>query len=1297
MTGFKAYLAYGLKKIWTLIALLLVLSAVAISLLRFSLPYLDKNKHLVENYISDNYNANLRIASISAEWGDHGPSLVLNDVTLQDSTSSALELNITRVFVELNFWESIQSFSVQSNQFELNGVSMIVNTHLLDDSSRGDQNAITVVNKLFLERLQRFSVSDSRLTINTELNSQSYDLRTVSWINQGQRHQAVGQLRVSELANNSASFVLDLYGEANALEGTFYARGDDLDFAPWFNELTSEQQTLLESRGNFSLWAAISDGQLSDLQVQLSPSQFKWQSQDESVLTTNVESGAIVAVPDSRGWLFNINDLVLSANDQSMITSFAGHLDQSGTVHLALIGDISLTPLVELMPLMMTYAQTESLQELAVNGRLTQLQLQGREQGISLRARLDELSWQPIGVLPGLDNLQAEFTWYKNQGRIHLHTENAVMDSSNLLDDSLAVEAFDASLYLYQDNADTSWYLFSDDIAFKSNKVEFTQQFRYQFKQQDLSLLTQISSLPVARVPELFPVYYMGINTKSYLTRALENQDTAKNASVNSASVLWRGQLDDFPFNENQGVFQASVDITAADFVFSPQWPTLTDLDINLLFENDRLLMRSPSSKLKDIELSRLEAEIPSLSEAQSLQIGALATGSGKQLADLMLDSQMADTLGALLSRELIIDGALKTDLALLIPLDGGQVKASGTVSLQHNVITFPSVALALQQASGGITFINDKVHVTDLDAELFGQPVQISMRGQLDAQAGDNESSLAGEVYRSKIGITGRWDMTQIIDTYYPVLAPYVGGETDMAVRLELLEGGGNFTYELTANANFDGVATDLPAPFAEESLGPVKITAKGDRTATVLKVTSTSGIFFDGVLPHKELVFSRAHLALGEESVSSMGLGFSIAADVEQLDMNGWANFIDAIVSDISDNQNSIIGVPDRVFVTANELLVGARKLTNARAQAKQRDNDWSIDLTAKQAQLELYIDDEWQTRGIDLNAQFVRFEEFSIAEKSTEQWQIEQLPPLRLRCEDCQFGRFKLGEVTVDGMPTERGYEFAQVIFSSPDGELRATGEWDTNTTQFTGVVTSDDFGRLLQSAQIESGIKDSEANFAFELAWAGQPWTVSLDKVQGEIDWELTDGYITELSDKGSRIFTLFSLNSLVRKLSLDFRDVFAQGFFYDDIKGSIQIAQGKAYTDDTVVDGGAGEITIDGYTDLVSNELNYHVSFTPNVTGNLPILVYFMANPPTALAALALDQMLTSAKVISNVNYAVTGTLDEPQVQEIGRDSTEIELPARVPPADDESGPEGQGQEEFKLPEPVSVETRELDG
>jgi uncharacterized protein YhdP len=164
----------------------------------------------------------------------------------------------------------------------------------------------------------------------------------------------------------------------------------------------------------------------------------------------------------------------------------------------------------------------------------------------------------------------------------------------------------------------------------------------------------------------------------------------------------------------------------------------------------------------------------------------------------------------------------------------------------------------------------------------------------------------------------------------------------------------------------------------------------------------------------------------------------------------------------------------------------------------------------------------------------------------------------------------------------------------------------------------------------------------------------------------MEWELSDGYLTQVSDKGSRIFTLFSLNSLVRKLSLDFRDVFAQGFFYDDITGTLAFEKGRATTQDTLVDGGAGEIEIVGYTQLNTEELNYNISFTPNVTGNLPFLVYFLANPPTAMAALALDQMLTSAKVISNINYRVTGTFDDPVVTEVGRDSKDIALPASNP-------------------------------
>ena len=127
-------------------------------------------------------------------------------------------------------------------------------------------------------------------------------------------------------------------------------------------------------------------------------------------------------------------------------------------------------------------------------------------------------------------------------------------------------------------------------------------------------------------------------------------------------------------------------------------------------------------------------------------------------------------------------------------------------------------------------------------------------------------------------------------------------------------------------------------------------------------------------------------------------------------------------------------------------------------------------------------------------------------------------------------------------------------------------------------------------------------------------------------------------------------------------------MFAKGFFYDDMSGTVQIADGRAFTQDTEIDGGAGEIEINGYTELDTGKLNYNVSFAPNVTGNLPFLVYFLATPPTALAALALDQVLTSAKVISNVNYKVKGPISEPQFDEVERNSKDISLPANNVPA-----------------------------
>ena len=115
-------------------------------------------------------------------------------------------------------------------------------------------------------------------------------------------------------------------------------------------------------------------------------------------------------------------------------------------------------------------------------------------------------------------------------------------------------------------------------------------------------------------------------------------------------------------------------------------------------------------------------------------------------------------------------------------------------------------------------------------------------------------------------------------------------------------------------------------------------------------------------------------------------------------------------------------------------------------------------------------------------------------------------------------------------------------------------------------------------------------------------------------------------------------------------------------FFTDLTGSVQIENGVATTEDARLLGSAGDMDIRGWTNMKTGELNYNLTYAPKVTSSLPIILAWMVNPPSGLAALFIDKVLHDAKVISRLRYQVTGTIDEPVVEEIERDSRPVDLP-----------------------------------
>ncbi|WP_353369959.1 YhdP family protein [Aliiglaciecola sp. NS0011-25] len=1258
------YAAYVVRKLWTLAAVLLVLVAVSLSVIRFSLPYMDDHKHRIESWLSNRYGINLTIGQLSANWAKSGPSLILKDIKLQQDEQSPIGLEIEDTQIEIDFWGTIVARQIQSRRFELSGLALSVNLARIQ-SSESEFPVVDALEDLFLQQLQRFSISNSVIDVTTRYDQQLIQIQQLSWLNKDDRHQGSGLLRVVELANNSTTFSLDLVGNKDNLSGTFYARGEELDMSPWLNQLIRTQNQLTQSRGNFTFWAELKENRIENVQMMLNKSEFSWTS-PESQVDAAIVGGSIRGVPDEQGWLINIDDLILESRQQSLLTSWTGHIGRNGLTHFQTTTPVNIRTLLPVLPLAFDKEAIDFIEQLKPNARIDDLAIVFGKQ-FSASANFSKVSWNQVDGVPGVTNVAGSFRMFDNLAKLSISGAEGEFLADNTLDKNLSYQSIDFDVFL--DWQPRGVVVDIPNFSLQGSDLNLDLQMAFDSKDKQLDLIANIGELSVEQAKNLFPDHYMGPETKAYLQGAMRSGELA------STNVLWQGSLSQFPFANHQGIFQISIDVNDSEFKFAPDWPALTDLDVDLLFENKSLAMLAHKGKLKNVALSQLSAEIPELSNGAVLNIDANVSAQSADINELILDSFLANSLGTVLTEGVNVSGKLQTKLDLHIPLSGNNVMAKGRVSLNGNPVYLPSLNLNFKNMVGEVSFANEKVNFNGLKGELFEQKITANFDGYSDPNG----------AYKADIEIQGDWELQPLLRDHQPSMNKYLAGHSAWQANTQLTLHKDTYAYEFELVSNLQGVTSSLPAPFSKSSEQEKQlfVTGNGDNQASNFSLSLGDSISFEGVLPHETMQFSRAHLSIGESETLAMGLGFSISAKVKDTDFDAWYQAISTLISDLpSGNDRPILTAPQRVYVNAETMIVAGQKINQLELVAKHSSDDWLLEFNADQIRAKVTLYDDWLNRGVDIKADFIDLAQWHEGEESaiSQAPMLQNLPPVSFDCKSCKLFGNDLGKVDFSLSRAPTGMQIDNLRFNNSNGILYASGDWfiseQGSSTDLKGELSSPDFGALLKGFGFDSGIKDSKANFKFNLNWQDAPHKFSLSSLGGNIDWRLTDGYLSDVSDKGSRIFSILSLQSLVRKLSLDFRDVFAKGFFYDKMGGSMQIVDGKAETQDVVIDGAAGEMLIAGYTDLSTKELNYRIEFTPNVTSSLPLLVYWMVNPATAIAALAIDQVLTEAKVISNVKYSVTGTLDEPILTELDRKSKEVALPARNTPIelDDEDIP-----------------------
>ncbi|MDU0353107.1 AsmA-like C-terminal region-containing protein [Paraglaciecola aquimarina] len=408
---------------------------------------------------------------------------------------------------------------------------------------------------------------------------------------------------------------------------------------------------------------------------------------------------------------------------------------------------------------------------------------------------------------------------------------------------------------------------------------------------------------------------------------------------------------------------------------------------------------------------------------------------------------------------------------------------------------------------------------------------------------------------------------MTPLLTTYHPTLVPYLTGNSTWNGQIDLTILNEGFSYSAKINSELTDVSSTLPAPFAKdkEQTLPLQVISQGNQRASSVQINLGEAIEFNGNFPHQDMQFSRAHLAIGDAELVGMGLGFSISANLPELDVTQWYQVLDSLITDIPATEEPLLlEAPKRIFINADTVLLGGQRLTDLDMVAKNTSDSWLLDVNAKQTRMEVAIYKDWLGKGININADFIQLAEWVSDDAEQDDLfapSYQSLPPISFSCARCSYLENDLGKIDIKLSRASTGMRIDNIRLKNSDGLINAEGDWflanGKSSTRLIGEFSSSDFGAFLTGFNFNSGIKDSEASSNFDLSWQKAPYEFNFETLNGDVDWHLSDGYLTEVTDKGSRIFSLLSLESLVRKLTLDFRDVFAKGFFYDKIDGSLE--------------------------------------------------------------------------------------------------------------------------------------------
>ncbi len=1246
-------------------AALVVIAALLVSGLRIALPHLDAWRPEILNKIESATGMPVEASQLSASWQNFGPTLEAHDIRAELKDGG--EFSVKRVTLALDVWQSLLHMRWQFRDLTFWQLRFRTNTPITSGGS-DDSLEASHISDLFLRQFDHFDLRDSEVSFLTPSGQRAeLAIPQLTWLNDPRRHRAEGLVSLSSLTGQHGVMQvrMDLRDDEGLLSnGRVWLQADDIDLKPWLGKWMQDNIALETAQFSLEGWMTIDKGDVTGGDVWLKQGGASWLGEKQTH-TLSVNNLTAHITRENPGWQFSIPDTRITMDGKpwpsgALTLAWIPEQDVGGkdnkrsdelrirASNLELAGLEGIRPLAAKLSPALGDVWRSTQPSGKINTLALDIPLQAADK-TRFQASWSDLAWKQWKLLPGAEHFSGTLSGSVENGLLTASMKQAKMPYETVF--RAPLEIADGQATISWLNNDKGFQLDGRNIDVKAKAVHARGGFRYLQPANDepwLGILAGISTDDGSQAWRYFPENLMGKDLVDYLSGAIQGGE------ADNATLVYGGNPQLFPYKHNEGQFEVLVPLRNAKFAFQPDWPALTNLDIELDFINDGLWMKTDDVNLGGVRASNLTAVIPDYSK-EKLLIDADIKGPGKAVGPYFDETPLKDSLGATL-QELQLDGDVNARLHLDIPLNGELVTAKGEVTLRNNSLFIKPLDSTLKNLSGKFSFINGDLQSEPLTASWFNQPLNVDFSTKEGAKA-----------YQVAVNLNGNWQPAKtgvLPKAVNEALSGSVAWDGKVGIELPYHAGA---TYNVELNGDLKNVSSHLPSPLAKPAGEPLPVNVKVDGNLNSFELTGQAGAdnhFNSRWLLGQKLTLDRAIWAADSKTLPP--LPEQSGVELNMPPMNG-AEWLALFQKGAAESVGGAASFPQHITLRTPMLSLGNQQWNNLSIVSQPTANGTLVEAQGREinATLAMRNNAPWlaNIKYLYYNPSVAKTRGDSTPSSpfpTTERINFRGWPDAQIRCTECWFWGQKFGRIDSDLTISGDTLTLTNGLIDTGFSRLTADGEWVNNPgnerTSLKGKLRGQKIDAAAEFFGVTTPIRQSSFNVDYDLHWRKAPWQPDEATLNGIIHTQLGKGEITEINTgHAGQLLRLLSVDALMRKLRFDFRDTFGEGFYFDSIRSTAWIKDGVMHTDDTLVDGLEADIAMKGSVNLVRRDLNMEAVVAPEISATVGVAAAFAVNPIVGAAVFAASKVLGPLwSKVSILRYHISGPLDDPQINEVLR-------------------------------------------